>query len=83
VQTKRSQIKALKSCITVKLNLTTDRSSKFFWPVLMPLRNRQRAIKKENVVFKGKISNRSNYTEKEASNSNFTQMEIWKPKIMI
>lgn len=71
---KQSQIKALKvAYITTELNLTSDESSKF-WPIFNAFENKQRVIRKENMLlFKNKLQTEE-LSEREASNL-IAQME--------
>jgi Spy/CpxP family protein refolding chaperone len=71
---KRSQIKSLKvAYITTELNLTTDESSKF-WPIFNAYENKQRTLRKENMLLYKSKSQAEEISEKEASNL-ITQME--------
>jgi Spy/CpxP family protein refolding chaperone len=71
---KRSQIKALKvAYITTELSLTTDEASKF-WPIFNTFEDKQRAIRKENMLLFKNKSQAENLSEREASNL-ITEME--------
>lgn len=71
---KRSQIKALKvAYITTELNLTSDEASKF-WPIFNTFEDKQRAIRKENMLLFKNKSQAENLSEREASNL-ITEME--------
>jgi Spy/CpxP family protein refolding chaperone len=71
---KRSQIKALKvAYVTTELNLTADEASKF-WPIFNTFEDKQRAIRKENMLLFKNKSQAENLSEREASNL-ITEME--------
>ena len=71
---KRSQIKALKiAYITTELNLTSDEASKF-WPIFNTFEDKQRAIRKENMLLFKNKSQAENLSERDASNL-ITEME--------
>jgi Spy/CpxP family protein refolding chaperone len=71
---KRSQIKTLKiAYITTELNLTSDEASKF-WPIFNTFEDKQRAIRKENMLLFKNKSQAENLSEREASNL-ITEME--------